>query len=93
MTHRPPVRRKQPVKTQSDNHGMYGHRWRKSRAIWIAANPWCVACEAVGVTEMATVVDHIVAHKGNLGLFWDSENWQSLCKRCHDKKTAQERTG
>ncbi|WP_143035082.1 HNH endonuclease [Marininema mesophilum] len=23
-------------------------------------------------------------------LFWDKDNWQSLCKRCHDRKTAIE---
>jgi 5-methylcytosine-specific restriction endonuclease McrA len=21
-------------------------------------------------------------------LFWDKTNWQALCKRCHDQKTA-----
>ena len=23
-------------------------------------------------------------------LFWDRDNWQPLCKQCHDKKTARE---
>jgi 5-methylcytosine-specific restriction protein A len=38
----------------------------------------------------ATVVDHIVPHRGNQKLFWDRKNWQSLCKTHHDRKTAQE---
>jgi 5-methylcytosine-specific restriction protein A len=38
----------------------------------------------------AIVVDHIIPHKGNYKLFWDKSNWQSLCKSCHDKKTARE---
>jgi len=29
-------------------------------------------------------VDHIKPHKGNLALFWDEANLQSLCKKCHD---------
>lgn len=39
----------------------------------------------------ATVVDHVIPHKGDLGLFWDLTNWQPLCKLCHDSvKQAQE---
>ena len=38
-----------------------------------------------GVT--LTLVDHIVPHRGDQALFWDEQNWQPLCKSCHDKKT------
>ncbi|WP_435645121.1 HNH endonuclease [Butyricicoccus porcorum] len=38
----------------------------------------------------ATVVDHIVPHRGDPKLFWDQTNWQSLCKQCHDRKTMTE---
>ena len=38
----------------------------------------------------AVVVDHIWPHKGDRALFWDRGNWQSLCKACHDRKTALE---
>lgn len=37
---------------------------------------------------MATIVDHIVPHKGDLVLFHDPENLQSLCKPCHDRDKA-----
>ena len=40
---------------------------------------------------MAKEVDHIIPHKGNMKLFWDSDNnWSPLCKSCHSKKTAKE---
>lgn len=42
---------------------------------------------------VATVVDHNIPHKGNKVLFWDVSNWQSLCKACHDAKTAREDGG
>ena len=42
-----------------------------------------------GVYTKATVVDHIVPHRGDPKLFWDPDNWQTLCKRCHDKKTGE----
>lgn len=40
----------------------------------------------------ATVVDHIIPHRGDLSsaAFWDETNWQPLCKRHHDRKTARE---
>ena len=38
----------------------------------------------------ATVVDHIVPHRGDWARFIDRSNLQSLCKPCHDAKTARE---
>ena len=29
--------------------------------------------------------DHIVPHRGNATLFWDVENWQSLCTAHHSE--------
>lgn len=38
----------------------------------------------------ATVVDHVVPHRGDKDLFWDSEeNWQGLCTAHHNAKTAR----
>lgn len=41
----------------------------------------------------AEVVDHIIPHKGDKKLFWDSGNWQGLTERDHDRKTAIESSG
>lgn len=71
----------------------YGTRWRKTRKIHLNEYPLCVHCEREGKLTPATVVDHIRAHKSNAELFWDEDNWQSLCKRCHDIKTATEDGG
>lgn len=63
----------------------YNHRWRKARLIFLQKNPLCVFCKKAGIIQAAEVVDHIVPHKGNSALFWDSaKNWQPLCKQCHD---------
>jgi 5-methylcytosine-specific restriction protein A len=37
----------------------------------------------------ATLVDHVVAHRGDVGRFWDRDNWQPLCRSCHNAKTAR----
>jgi 5-methylcytosine-specific restriction enzyme A len=41
-------------------------------------------CMDAGRLTPASVVDHIRPHRGDLGLFWDRHNWQSLCKVHHD---------
>ena len=69
---------------------MYDSKWRKARARFLAAHPVCVMCEREGRLTPATVVDHVIPHRGDKRLFWDESNWQPLCKPHHDRKTLQE---
>lgn len=62
----------------------YDRQWRKARLIHLSDEPLCKFCLELGHIVEATVVDHITPHKGDKDLFWDVENWQSLCKTCHD---------
>lgn len=71
----------------SANDRGYTSRWQKARLEFFKANPLCINCQGQGELIQATVVDHIKPHRGNQTLFWDQTNWQSLCKKCHDKKT------
>lgn len=71
----------------------YTARWRKARDGWLRSYPLCVHCERDGRVRAATDVDHIVPHKGDMVLFWDNTNWQSLCHSCHSLKTATEDGG
>ena len=64
-------------------------RWKKNRAHYLHKNPLCVQCKGRGIIKAATIVDHVTPHKGDPVLFWDQTNWQGLCKRCHDRKTAR----
>lgn len=68
----------------------YNSRWRKARNIYLKEHPLCAYCMKEGKYTKATVVDHIIPHRGDKKLFWDESNWQSLCKSCHDKKTMTE---
>ena len=65
----------------------YGAAWQKARLTFLARSPLCVTCEAQGRVTAATVVDHVIPHRGDQALFWDTGNWQSLCKHHHDAKT------
>ena len=69
-------------RTSSTARG-YGYRWQRAREAFLAEHPLCVMCQAEGRVEPATVVDHVVPHRGDERLFWDRGNWQSLCARCH----------
>lgn len=68
----------------------YGYKWQKARAGYLKKHPLCRHHEERGKLVLANVVDHIIDHKGDMKLFWDSSNWQPLCKQCHDIKTASE---
>lgn len=62
-------------------------RWRATRRGWLANHPLCAQCDRNGVTRPGDQMDHIVPHNGDLSLFWDSDNWQTLCAECHGAKT------
>ena len=64
--------------------------WRDARNTYLAANPLCRECLKQGYLTEATHVDHRLKHAGNYWLFWDAENFQSLCARCHTHKTRRE---
>lgn len=65
----------------------YTSTWEKARAAFLRRNPLCVVCG-----QRASVVDHIIPHKGDSSLFWDKSNWQSLCQHHHNSaKQRQER--
>ena len=73
---------------------LYGRAWAKARAEHLRSSPLCVMHQRRKLLVPATVVDHIKPHRGDLTLFWDRNNWQSLCKLCHDSaKARQESSG
>lgn len=65
----------------------YGSRWQRLSKAYLRRHPLCVRCKAQGRFTAATVVDHIIPHRGDPHLMWDESNWQALCKSCHDHKT------
>lgn len=66
----------------------YDNAWERESKAYLAIHPRCVVCG-----KPATVVDHVVPHKGDKRLFWDRSNWQPLCASCHGRKTASEDGG
>ena len=84
-----------PKKTRSkvkrEHHKLYDtQRWRRASKLFRAYNALCVMCEQAGRIKPASLVDHVMPHKGDVELFWDETNWQSLCWKCHGVKSQAE---
>jgi len=79
-----------PEVTRSAAKRGYDRRWQKARKSYLEAHPLCVECMKNGRFVQATVVDHIIPHRGNQQLFWDQSNWQALCEHHHNLKTGNE---
>ncbi|WP_433762040.1 HNH endonuclease [Brucella anthropi] len=62
----------------------YTARWDRAAVAFKRDNPLCIGCEAIDRVELASVVDHIIPHKGDDVLFWDQANWQPCCTKHHD---------
>jgi len=72
---------------------LYGRKWREAVAGYVKAHPWCALCAREGRSTPSATIDHIVAHKGDAGLFWDRQNWQPACLSCNSRKAARDEGG
>lgn len=60
-------------------------RWQKLRRHILINHPVCQVCSAA----LATEVDHIIsASKDRPGMWYDVNNLQAICSKCHRAKTS-----
>ena len=52
----------------------YGSKWQRVSRAYLRKHPLCVKCLAEGRFVSATVVDHIIPHRGNQTLMWSESN-------------------
>ncbi len=81
-----------------NNRASYHHwyakpSWKQLRTSMLIQHPLCASCLLTNTYTPSTIVDHIRPHKGDIHLFYDIDNLQTLCKRCHDRKTATDDGG
>lgn len=92
-THRPPGHNRPRPDTRPNAAARgYNAAWKRARKAFLLEHPLCAECQRQGKLTPATVVDHVVPHRGDMTLFWDGE-WQSMCAACHSRKTAKEDGG
>ena len=64
-------------------------RWQRLRASVLLRDLYtCQRCGRVQATHM--VADHKTPHRGDLALFWDIENIETLCPSCHSSAKQRE---
>ena len=56
-------------------------------------NRFCNVCLGERQFVIATDVDHVIPHRGDVEKFWNRSNWVALCHRHHSRKTATEDGG
>ena len=61
------------------------YRWEKESKAFRSDHPLCEMCLKKGIYTPAEVVDHIIP-VAICKDFWDSSNWQSLCKKHNAEK-------
>ena len=66
--------------------------WRMVRAAFLREQQLCAACAIGGRVVVAKVVDHVLPIKRG-GARFDARNLQALCVPCHNRKSANERSG
>jgi 5-methylcytosine-specific restriction protein A len=70
---------------------LYNSReWREGRIEHLREHPCCKRCDVEGLVTEATIVDHKIPHQGNPELFFDRDNWESMCKPHHDSVKQRE---
>jgi 5-methylcytosine-specific restriction endonuclease McrA len=78
---------------ENDNSKFYNSwPWRKKSKAHRMAHPLCVKCEEKGETVAGKVVDHIKSINTG-GEKLDDNNLQTLCERCHNRKSSAESRG
>lgn len=65
--------------------------WARRRVDQLMAEPFCRECARHGMRVPATDADHVTPHRGDTVLFMTGP-LQSLCHRCHSRKTMAEMT-
>lgn len=68
----------------------YDHRWQEASERYRTEHPLCVPCLLNNRTTGAQCVDHIIPRHSCEELFWEYDNWCSMCSRCHGRKTRTE---
>ncbi len=82
-------RRQAPsIKDKKADQFYLSPEWRRFRAWYISKHPLCEQCLESSFVVEAVIVDHVRELKDG-GAPYDEDNAMSLCRACHNMKTAQ----
>lgn len=64
--------------------------WTALSKLVRSEEPLCRECKKANTLTPTECIDHIIPHRGDWDKFIDRDNLQSLCARCHNRKSRQE---
>lgn len=74
---------------QHDKNEIYDYRWGLVRKSFLREHPLCADCLEKGIVTAAAEVHHRLKARDYPALRLDSANLMSLCKACHNVRTAR----
>ena len=76
----------------ADQRFYNGTRWHKLKELKLGRDPLCEECKRQGRPKLAQHVHHLIPRKRMPELSYVLSNLESLCRSCHGKETAREKT-
>lgn len=85
--HEADITKAERVKDRANKKGYKDKVWKAAGAEYLAEFPFCGECGRRGYVSPAVVVIHKINPMSDRVLFWDKNNWLSVCEPCHARIT------
>ncbi|MDF2419203.1 hypothetical protein GWP85_17060 [Acinetobacter beijerinckii] len=86
--HEADVAKADRVKDRASKKGFKDKVWKAAVSSHIDSIPLCEDCSRRGYVSVACAVVHKTEPKLDRVLFWDKNNWLSVCSPCHQRLIA-----
>lgn len=85
--HEADIAKAERVKDRASKKGYKDKVWKAAEAKYLTEVPLCEDCARRGYVSVALAVIHKNDPILDRVLFWDRNNWLSVCEPCHARKT------
>lgn len=86
--HEEDIAKAERVKDRASKKGFKDKAWKAAVANQLEQTPLCEDCNRRGYVSVACAVAHKTDPKLDRVLFWDKNNWLSVCSPCHQRLVA-----
>lgn len=86
--HEADVAKADRVKDRASKKGFKDKVWKAAVSSHLDSIPLCEDCSRRGYVSVACAVVHKTEPKLDRVLFWDKNNWLSVCSPCHQRLVA-----
>jgi len=85
--HEADIAKAERVKDRASKKGFKDKAWKAALEAFLLDQPLCQDCGRRGYVSVALSVVHKTEPKLDRVLFWDKNNWLSVCGPCHARLT------